>query len=243
MPNATWIFMRHFKKKPHPQLYTINKAREAALKPELARSLVERWDERDREEVGLSADGVSDAYKMCMKLPEYLRQQGISAERIIASPYQRTYESAQLIRKNCFTHVQIRLDERLMELKNGVRNLLPDDFGTVCELWPEYGRAAHEAFLEAAPPYGESHAAARDGRVHSFLTDLKRLTGGTLVVTHAGIIECVHQIAYGTSDKDVVQKFADRKSAQCGSLLICTYDRDHDRIVPVIDNICLHELS
>lgn len=237
---ATWIIMRHFAKKPHPQTFTKEDIIEAAASPTLAEMLVEKWEMIDREEVSISNEGIRQGYEVSMQLPEYLRRMGASVDRIIASPYQRTYESAQLLRRSCFSSIKVQLDERLTELKLGIRCIAPD-FTDACIHWPEYDKAAHQAFLEAAPPFGESHAEARDGRVRSFLEDLKRKQGGTLIVTHAGVIECLHQLVYGTPDDEVVRKFAEERSARFGSILVCTYDRASDRITPVIDDQCLYD--
>lgn len=240
--DATWVFMRHFAKKPHPLTFSEEEITEAARSSELAGMLVEKWDLLDREDVSLSNEGIEQAYRAAMRLPEYLRALGATIDRIFTSPYQRTYESAEIIRRCCFSGAKIRTDERLTELRNGVRNIALT-FDDACALWPEYAEAAHTAFLEAAPPFGESHAEAREGRARSFLADLKKFSGGSLVVTHAGFVETMHQIAYGTADEDVVRKFSEGKVARFGSILVCSYDRAADRIVPITDDLCLHELS
>jgi broad specificity phosphatase PhoE len=238
--HATWIFMRHFQKEPHPRTFTKEEVAEAAQSGVYADQLVEKWDQLDREVVGLSLEGYRQALATCTNLPGYLRKLDTKLERIFVSPYKRTEKSAELLHMYGVNGMPIIPDERLIELKNGVRNLAA--FEEVCKLWPEYGKAAHSAFLEAAPPFGESHAQARDGRVRSFINDLKKRSGGTLVITHAGVIECVHQIVYGTPDEDVVQKFAEERSARFGSVLVCEYDRKADRITPIIDDHCLYEL-
>jgi len=232
---AVWIFMRHFAKMRHPLPADGARLAEGG---DILRRAVAEWNRIDREEVAISEEGRETARQLACALPAYLASLGMEVQRVLVSPYRRTRESAELV-AGCFPDAEIIVDDRLVELDPGVRCL--GSFEDACARFPGYREEAYRAFLDACPPFGESHAQVRDGRVRSFLEDLKLLEGGSFIVTHAGVVECVHQIAYGTPDAAVVRKLSEGTSARFGSLLACRYHADAGRVEPLADDLCLYE--
>ncbi len=232
--------MRHFEKEPHPGTGIEGLLRDLGVSDETLQEHVAAWNRTDRQKVGLSAEGKRRAEKTAELLPAYLERLGVPLRRIFVSPYRRTLESADALIER-FPDIECHVAEELVELDPGARCL--GTFEEVCARFPEFDTEAHAGFLDACPPFGESHSRVRDWRVKMFLERLTHFEGATLVMTHAGIIECVHQLAYGTSDTDVVAKFAENRSCRFGSMLVCRYDAANDRFEPIADDLCLSEPS
>jgi len=232
--------MRHFTKELHPGTGTEGLFADPSISDRLLKKYVGLWNRYDRNYISLSVEGEECGIKIAERLPEFVAQFGIPMQRIFVSPYQRTLETARIVAA-WFPGIEMIIRHELVELDAGVRSV--GTFEEVCARFPEFGREAHEAFLDACPPYGESHSKARDGRVRAFLQELPQYDGGSFVITHAGIIECMHQLVYGTSDEEVVAKLAENRSCRYGSILAIGYDRTTNCIEPIIDDHCLFEPS
>lgn len=227
-----WFFMRHFDKEPHPIQHQFD-IQVLAAQPEYAQEYVVLWELLDRDVVDVSGTGRAQARRFVAHMLHSPFVQRI--QRVYASPYRRTMESARLVKDTLFPSARIMPDERLAEVGQGVRCSF--SFAEVCAAFPEYvQRYTEHGFLNVAPPYGQSHAERRDGCVARFLWDLKQVNEHALVVTHAGIIDCIYQLLRGAPDEEMVHRLTNPLRTLCGSCLICRYDPNTDQVTVVAEN-------
>lgn len=227
-----WFFMRHFEKEVHP--YTNQHSLPLlAQNRELAAQHALMWEHIDREQVSLSSEGRAHARRFV----SHVRKLSLlrCVKRVYASPYVRTQQSAEIIADALFPHMHIEGDERLAELHPGLRGSF--EFTELCAAFPEYvAQYEREGFLNVPPPYGHAQAHRRDTCIASFLADLKHRHEHALVVTHAGVIDCVHQLVTGARDGEAVARLTNPLRTLCGSLLICRYDPYEDRLTLEAEN-------
>lgn len=228
---ALWIFMRHLEKEALRVGEPEDRYDHAAC--------VRIWNEQDSQ-ISITLAARATGRELCGSLRTYLLELGADIRALYVSPYTRTQQTAALI-QDCVPGVQLHLDDRLVELNPGVRWL--GTFEEICAQFPEYGFAAHDDFLSAVPPHGESHAEIRDGRICDFLDTLRERKEDCIAVTHAGVIEAVRQIVYGTPDAQVVERLAMGSSVRFGSLLVCRHDFISDTLEPIAEDVILYEPS
>lgn len=223
-----WIFLRHFEKSSDrpPVLFPLWLLAKSKLLLNLQLCVNRASDRR----IGLSKKGKEQARKFAAPFCAFLLENGIEIERICSSPYRRTIETAAFAAALA-PRANVTIDERIRELEPGIR--FGRTFDDIVRTFPAYKEAiSRQGFLWAAPPGAESHAFRRDKDAAPFLDELKQTKGDALFVTHAGFIECVYNVIYGTADEDVVKKFSEGKSARPGSTLIVRYDRETGSIEP-----------
>lgn len=225
------LFLRHFNKGSEKLLLKIPLGALSHSKILLNIQLfLNRYSDKRQP---LSDEGKINAKLFQHRLIRFVRRNRINVEKILTSPFVRTLQTAEYV-STIFPKVPIEIDGRIRDMDQGVR--YGRRFEDICRFFPSYVEDIEsKGYLFSAPPGADTHVARRDDDVRSFLGSLSQISGSIMVVTHAGIIECIHNLVYQTSDKDVVKKFAENRSAREGSLLVCR--RGENRIlVPWLEN-------
>jgi broad specificity phosphatase PhoE len=207
------FFIRHFAKESHPFRHVPSQD---------IGWYVRRWNDFDRTKLALSSEGRRQGEVLVERLGRELSAYGADVRQVFVSPYQRTCQTAELLRP-AFPQARFVLDERLREVDAGIECIWP--YEELAVRYPEY-RAAVEAqnYLCVPRPFGESHLERRESDVRSFFDSLYTLDTDVCAITHAGIIDLAHQIARGLSDEQVLERFQNPNRVALGSVLHCWYD-------------------
>jgi len=151
-------------------------------------------------DVGLTPLGEEQS----LVLGRWFAREGIGADRLIASPYRRTIQTAERIEAGSGWTVEIELDERIREKEFGLLNRLTHR--GIQERYPEEAAARRRiGKFDYRPPQGESwvDVIARANDFYRSLCERPRAER-VVVVTHQVVVMCLRYVIEGLDEAQLL---------------------------------------
>jgi broad specificity phosphatase PhoE len=148
-------------------------------------------------------------------LGEWLADQPNRPDASLASPFERTVQTAEQVRSAGLTTLPLSVDERLRDRDMGILEELTWD-GIRATFPAEAERAVRQGFFYYRPPGGESWADICL-RLRSFYADLARLPcEGVLIVAHDIVVQLSVALLTGLNEQATVHLVRSTTYANCG---------------------------